>query len=160
MIRDANRDGIVDVINLAHQYLHLAIDGYKLDKCVWITNVLAWLHQAELDDAWFIVDYDGDHLRGFAIGVPTSWHYSQEVYLDIKELFVDEDLNQDTKAEIVGAFARRLEREARLSGYAGCSAFSIRPNSSAYANYFVRKLGWTRASGAKLLFKGDEHEPI
>ena len=152
MIRDATRDDIVDVINLAHRYLHLAIDGYTLDKAVWITHVLTWLNEAERGKALFKVSYDGDDLRGFAIATPVSWHYSQDVYLDIKELFVDEDIPQIAKAKLVLALTKAVEERAREEKLAGIAAFSIRDNSNSYANFFVNKLGWSKAAGAKLIF--------
>ena len=152
MIRDATRDDIVDVINLAHRYLDLAIDGYRLDKAVWINHILGWLGQSEKDEALFQVAYDGDVLQGFVIGVPTSWHYSEDIYLDLKELFVDEDLPKIKKAKLVLEFTQIAEARARKAGLRGLSAFSIRDNSDSYGNFFVNKLGWTKAAGAKLIF--------
>lgn len=152
MIRDATRDDIVDVINLAHQYMELAIEGYKLDKLVWITNCLTWLAQSEQEHALFKVSYDGDNLRGFMVGTPVSWHYSEDIYLDIKEMFVDEDLPAITKAKIVLQFTKVAEEKARENNLKGLSAFSIRDNSQSYANFFINKLGWQKASGAKLIF--------
>jgi hypothetical protein len=154
MIRDATRDDIVDVINLAHRYLDLAIDGYTLDKAVWITHVLTWLHQAENGEAFFKVAYDGEDISGFVIGLPTSWHYSADVYLELKELFVNEDLSQISKAKLTLQFTEQAEVYAKERDFKGISAFSIRDNSAAYANFFCNKLGWTKATGAKKIFGG------
>ena len=152
IIRDANRDDIVDVINLAHRYLHLAIDGYKLDKAIWITNVLTWLSEAEKNSALFKVAYVGDDIAGFMIASPVKWHYSDDIYLDIKEMFVDEDLPKVSKSKVVLKFTKEAEEKAREAQLKGVSAFSIRDNSESYSNFFVKKLGWTKAAGAKLIF--------
>lgn len=152
MIRDATRDDIVDVINLAHQYLDLAIDGYKLDKAIWITNVLSWLGEAEANRAIFKVAYGGGDIQGFMIGLPAQWHYSDDTYLDIKELFVDESLPKITKAKLVIEFTQHAEEAAKKEGLKGLSVFSIRDNSQSYANFFVNKMGFTKATGAKRIF--------
>ena len=152
IIRDVERDDIVDVINLAHQYMELAIDGYTLDKPVWITNVMTWLAAAENGEALFKVAYKNNEIQGFMICIGVSWHYSQDVYLDMKELFVNEDLSLREKMELVMEFTKIAEDRARELGLKGISAFSIRDNAQSYANFFCRKFGWTKAAGAKKIF--------
>ena len=152
MIRDVQPDDITDVIELANRYLDLAVEGYTLHKPTWIQHVLNWMGEAQEQKALFQVAYDGDKILGFMIAIPTAWHYSPDVYLDIKEMFVDEDLSKIKKAKLVLKFTNFAEERAREAGLKGISAFSIRDNSDSYGNFFCNKLGWTKVAGAKKIF--------
>ena len=153
-IRNATRDDTFHIIELAYyNAIETPIDGYKVDHTVWIAHIMKWLLQSEIEDTLFKVALVDDKIVGFLIGVPTSWHYSDDVYLELKEVIVDESLPKITKAKLVLRFGKIAEEIAQEAGLKGVSAFSIRDNSESYSNFFCKKLGWTKAAGAKKVFK-------
>ena len=151
--RNATRNDYFKIVELAYYNgIETPIEGYEVDHTVWCAHVMGWLLKSELEDTTFRVAYKDDKLAGFCIGVPTTWHYSEDVYLELKEVIVDESLPKITKAKLVMQFAKTAETIAREAGLKGVSAFSIRDNSEAYSNFFCGRLGWTKAAGAKKVF--------
>lgn len=152
IVRDVHHDDVVDVIKIAEDVMHLRIDNYRVDKPIWVQNCLHWVNQADKGEAFFKVAYEDDQIMGFCVGTPVVWHYSNDLYLDIKEVIVEESLPQLTKAKLVKQLTQLAEKEARDSGLKGISAFSIRDDSQAFANFLVKKNGWTATAGAKKIF--------
>lgn len=151
--KDIKRSDLFYVFELTHNNAREpTIEGYTIDDAVWAASVLSWLDASERGEAVFKLAFYEDKLAGFLVGLPTSWHYSNDIYLELKEVIVDESLSKSNKVRIVKEFAEIAEEEARKNGLKGLSAFSIRSNSQAYSNFFCKRLGWTPCSGAKKIF--------
>jgi len=144
---------LYSVFKLTHENARdSAIDNYNINHTYWATHVINWVNQYKNGKALFKIAFKENNIVGFLIAVPTQWHYSEDIYLELKEVIVDESLSLMDKARIVKQFAEIAEQEARQAGLAGVSAFSIRDNSKSYSNFLCRKLGWTPCSGAKKIF--------
>ena len=154
MIRDVRHEDVVDIIRVTHDNIDMAISGYRVDKPIWIQNCLHWIHQFDKGEAFFKVAYDGDKFLGYCVGLPVTWHYSNDLYLDVKEMQVDESLPLLTKAKLVKELTQLAEKEAKDNGLHGISAFSIRDNSMSFSNFLVKNNGWTVTAGAKKIFGG------
>lgn len=151
--RKFKREDIFYILELAHlNAKDTVIEGYRYDDMEWGANVMSWAFGSEKDEVFFYVAIKKDKLVGFFIGLPSTWHYSEDKYLEFKELIVDESLSQTDKARIVIEFEAIAEEEARDTGLKGLSAFSIRNDSQSYANFYTKRLGWTPCSGAKKIF--------
>jgi len=151
--RKFKREDLFYIFEITHNNARQpTIKNYRIDDAVWAANVLNWIKQSEDNNAVFHVAIKNDKIVGFLIALPTSWQYSEDVYLEFKELIVDESLSRTDKARIVMEFADIAEEEARKADLRGLSAFSIRDNSQSYSNFFCKRLGWTPCSGAKKIF--------
>ena len=151
--RNATKDDLFSILELGYRSgIEYPIEGYKVDQAKWTKQVIAWLEASLKQQVYFKLAFINDYLSGFVIGVPTVWHYSDDVYLELKEVLVNENLPLSKKAVVIKRLVELAESDAKNVGLKGMSAFSIRPNSTLFSNFFCRKLGWTSASGAKKIF--------
>ena len=150
---NATTDDLFKILELGYKSgIEYPIEGYKVDQAKWTEHIIAWLRSSLQGECFFELAWKDDTLLGYVIGVPTMWHYSDDIYLELKETLVDEEQPQKIKAIVVKKLAEHAEHAAREGGLKGVSAFSIRPNSTSFANFLCNHLGWTPAAGAKKIF--------
>jgi hypothetical protein len=120
--RNFKREDLFYIFEITHNNARKpTIENYRIDDAIWASNVLGWVKRAEDNNAVFQVAIKNDKIVGFLIALPTSWQYSEDVYLEFKELIVDESLSRTDKARIVMEFAEIAEEEARKADLRGLS---------------------------------------